>query len=97
MQQHERHMQAQLQRQMQPLPVSAVTAGRVRLRTDAITQGSDIMADALAEEEIAQAAQKFMAMQKQQPPPWYVHVFEHTISQMAALKQSALYSHMYTC
>ena len=55
----------QLQR-LQPMPVSAVAAGKALKRENNMPHGSDIMADALAEEEVASTAQRFMAMQQQQ-------------------------------
>lgn len=68
-QMHLHDRQLQQQQQLVPLPVSAVAAGRARLGSEGMPQGSDIMADALAEEEVARTAQQFMSMQQQQEPP----------------------------
>ena len=47
---------------LEPLPVSAVSAGLVPARGGAATlTGADIAADALAEERVAHAAQGFFA------------------------------------
>ena len=59
--------QQQDEDQMQPLPISAVAAGKAQKRAGSLPMGSDIMADVLAEEEIAAAAQKFMSMHTVKP------------------------------
>ena len=46
------------------LPVSAIAAGRAPKREGQTPSGSDIMLDALAEEEVAHAAMRFMQSQR---------------------------------
>lgn len=53
--------------QMQPLPVSAVAAGKAQKYAGSLPLGSDIMADVIAEEEIAAAAQMFMSKHTVEP------------------------------
>lgn len=53
---------------MQPMPVSAVMAGRAPNRSSTVPTGADIMLDALAEEEVARQAQRFLRQQPGWPP-----------------------------
>ena len=64
------------------MPVSAVAAGRARDRGGTTPHGSDIMADALAEEEVARTAEQFMAGQS--PPP-----MKHATAVRAAARSSS--------
>lgn len=54
---------------LQPMPVSAVTAGRVPNRSSSIPTGADIMLDAIAEEEVAHQALRFLKQQPGWRPP----------------------------
>lgn len=47
-------------RPLTPLPFSAVSVGRAPARAGAAPTGSDVLADALAEEEVARLAAQFM-------------------------------------
>lgn len=49
-----------------PIPVSAVSAGRIQPR-DSGTNGSDILMDALLEEEVAHNAKLFFMRDKEKP------------------------------
>jgi hypothetical protein len=51
---------------LQPMPVSAVAAGRVPDRSSTLPTGADIVMDALAEEDVAQQAALFLRQQ----PGW---------------------------
>jgi len=46
--------------QLRPLPISAVALGKAPSRADSIPTGSDILLDALREEEVAAQAQQFL-------------------------------------
>lgn len=46
--------------QLTPLPISAVALGKAPLRSDSIPTGSDILLDALHEQEVAAQAQQFL-------------------------------------
>lgn len=46
--------------QMRPLPISAVSLGKAPSRSDSVPTGSDILLDALREEEVAAHAQRFL-------------------------------------
>lgn len=45
---------------LQPLPVSAVALGKAPSRSDTIPTGSDVLLDALYEQEVAHQAQQFL-------------------------------------
>eukprot|EP00884_Botryococcus_braunii_P005296 jgi/Botrbrau1/14768/Bobra.0284s0002.1 len=54
---------------LQPMPVSAVMAGRVPDRSSSIPTGADIMLDAVAEEDVAHQALQFLKRQPGWRPP----------------------------
>lgn len=56
----------QLQPQLQPLPISAVAVGKAPPRGDSTPTGSDILLDALHEEEVAAQAQQFLGSEQGQ-------------------------------
>ena len=52
--------------QLQPLPISAVAVGKAPSRGDSTPTGSDILLDALQEEEVAAQAQQFLSSEQGQ-------------------------------
>lgn len=52
--------------QLQPLPISAVAVGKAPSRGDSTPTGSDILLDALQEEEVAAQAQQFLGSEQGQ-------------------------------
>ncbi|DBA84246.1 hypothetical protein WJX79_005401 [Trebouxia sp. C0005] len=52
--------------QLRPLPISAVSLGKAPLRSDSVATGSDILLDALREEEVAAHAQRFLETEQGQ-------------------------------
>ena len=54
------HWLLQASDKLQPLPVSAVALGKAPSRSDTTPSGSDILLDALHEQEVAHQAQQFL-------------------------------------
>ena len=52
--------------QLRPLPISAVSLGKAPIWSDSIATGSDILLDALREEEVAAHAQRFLETEQGQ-------------------------------
>lgn len=52
--------------QLNPLPLSAVSIGKAPSRADSTPTGSDILLDALQEEEVAAQAQQFLDSDQRQ-------------------------------
>ncbi len=52
--------------QLRPLPISAVSLGKAPIRSDSTATGSDILLDALREEEVAAHAQRFLETEQGQ-------------------------------
>jgi len=52
--------------QLRPLPISAVSLGKAPIRSDSVATGSDILLDALREEEVAAHAQQFLETEQGQ-------------------------------
>ena len=59
------YLQESVQR-LQPLPLSAVSIGKAPSRGDSTPTGSDILLDALQEEEVAAQAQQFLGSEQGQ-------------------------------